>query len=502
MKRTNITHSFTTLILALMMIVGAASASIAANYYVAIAGNDTNSGTLSAPFKTVQKGLSVVKAGDTCWIGEGAYNEALTLQTSGTSAARITVKNYNGGAVTINSGNSRAIKLNGTIGYYTFDTITFVSNYVGAYVGNKDFSLDFGMGSSWWGYGSPIDGNMGNNGNNGFIVQNCTITGSLAFMGSNNIVQDCNINGVSSTGTFSNAIHDMTITSHDNTYRNNSIHDYTARGIWSMSNTYNITVSGNTIYDIGSKGTSSQGCGIDFDGAYLPVSTSNMSRNTIYSVGIGTQFENGLNCIADSNVVHNAYTGLSAINYGTDYAYQEFRNINTNNIFKNNVVYNTTSSGIITMSSPGNYIYNNTIDHNTSGFAGILLANQATSFNSNNNVVINNILTNNNRALVVEGSATGIIAKYNLYYGNASNGYSSANSIYANPLYVNSGSFNFNIQSTSPAINAGNTIAEIMYDIEGTPRPQGSAYDIGAFEFNTLTSPVVQLPSPTRLTVQ
>jgi hypothetical protein len=52
----------------------------------------------------------------------------------------------------------------------------------------------------------------------------------------------------------------------------------------------------------------------------------------------------------------------------------------------------------------------------------------------------------------------------------------------ANPLLVNPGSFDFHLQATSPAINAGATIASVTVDHEGTNRPQGGAYDIGAYE--------------------
>jgi len=39
------------------------------------------------------------------------------------------------------------------------------------------------------------------------------------------------------------------------------------------------------------------------------------------------------------------------------------------------------------------------------------------------------------------------------------------------------------LQSSSPAINAGTTVSDITKDYAGTSRPQGSAYDIGAYEF-------------------
>jgi len=69
-----------------------------------------------------------------------------------------------------------------------------------------------------------------------------------------------------------------------------------------------------------------------------------------------------------------------------------------------------------------------------------------------------------------------------------------------NPLFVNPGNatidnltmVNAALQSGSPAIDAGMTIADVTNDYVGTARPQGSAYDIGAFE--SVPSPSKPLP--------
>jgi hypothetical protein len=42
--------------------------------------------------------------------------------------------------------------------------------------------------------------------------------------------------------------------------------------------------------------------------------------------------------------------------------------------------------------------------------------------------------------------------------------------------------FDFHLQSGSPAINQGLTLSQVKTDIEATPRPQGGAFDIGAYE--------------------
>ena len=54
----------------------------ASSYYVATNGNDANPGTLSQPWRTIQKAANTVSAGDTVYIREGTYNEYVTMKTS------------------------------------------------------------------------------------------------------------------------------------------------------------------------------------------------------------------------------------------------------------------------------------------------------------------------------------------------------------------------------------------------------------------------------------
>ena len=59
----------------------------AATYYVSTGGQDTNPGTQSAPFRTINKGVRVLIPGDTLLVRGGTYTESLTwgVVPSGTS---------------------------------------------------------------------------------------------------------------------------------------------------------------------------------------------------------------------------------------------------------------------------------------------------------------------------------------------------------------------------------------------------------------------------------
>jgi hypothetical protein len=58
------------------------------------------------------------------------------------------------------------------------------------------------------------------------------------------------------------------------------------------------------------------------------------------------------------------------------------------------------------------------------------------------------------------------------------------------PLFTDPLNNNFILQSTSPAINSGTTLALVPKDFLGISRPQGSDYDIGAFEYASAEEPI------------
>jgi len=83
---------------------------MATTYYVSPAGSDNNSGSASTPFKTIQKAVNSVVAGDTVMVRAGTYNGSVLLTKSGTTGNYITLQNYPGENVyvTTNSGASYA----------------------------------------------------------------------------------------------------------------------------------------------------------------------------------------------------------------------------------------------------------------------------------------------------------------------------------------------------------------------------------------------------------
>jgi len=99
-------------------------AATAATYYVATTGNDANPGTQAQPFRTIQKGLAVVRAGDTLYLRGGTYdgfNAQNQTIPSGTSWENpITFAGYPGESVVLIAGINLYVPT-GLLQYVIFD---------------------------------------------------------------------------------------------------------------------------------------------------------------------------------------------------------------------------------------------------------------------------------------------------------------------------------------------------------------------------------------------
>jgi hypothetical protein len=76
--------------------VSRADAQSSSTYYVSPTGSDSDSGSQSSPFATIQHANSVVAPGDTVIVEDGTYTgPVITLSTNGTAGGRITYKAQN-----------------------------------------------------------------------------------------------------------------------------------------------------------------------------------------------------------------------------------------------------------------------------------------------------------------------------------------------------------------------------------------------------------------------
>jgi hypothetical protein len=96
---------------------------------------------------------------------------------------------------------------------------------------------------------------------------------------------------------------------------------------------------------------------------------------------------------------------------------------------------------------------------------------------------------------------TGHVVENSIAYGNSTD-YSgeattSHNLFGTDPKFVNAAGGDLHLQSGSPAIDQAQAVAGVTTDLEGTARPQGSAPDIGAYEYaSSAPQPPQPGPSP------
>mgnify|MGYP000942777456 CR=1 FL=1 len=111
-------------------------------------------------------------------------------------------------------------------------------------------------------------------------------------------------------------------------------------------------------------------------------------------------------------------------------------------------------------------------------------------------VVIVNCLLWNNASQVFfnnEGSV-------NVSYSSIQDGFPGIGNNFSNPLFVGGEPFDYRLSQDSPCIDSGTDTVETEIDIDGNPRIQGGAVDMGAYEnpgWPSMTRAYVKMPAHT-----
>ncbi len=199
----------------------------------------------------------------------------------------------------------------------------------------------------------------------------------------------------------------------------------------------------------------------------------------------GLVINGSLDTLGGFTVSNNVFTGNSYGVYISDA-------LTVSTIFYNNTVSGNTNNGVtIGSGSHGTRVYNNTI-HGNGGW-GILVG-DGTGTSDTRTVSINNnsISSNTLGPIIVDTTDAGnsAVIAHNNFNGNGNgnvisdgNGLSTpTNTTTVAPAYTNAGTGDFTLAAGSGLIDIGVLLTEVTTDQVGTPRPSGSAYDIGAFE--------------------
>lgn len=275
-------------------------------------------------------------------------------------------------------------------------------------------------------------------------------------------------------------------TMYDLSFHDNYIHNAGAEGMYvgfSFPNGYsnNSGCKGTVLYPhniVGCKIYNNKVINSDADGIQVSCVTSGfeMYNNEIINYGVNpfAAYQNSGIMIGGltngpiyNNLVQNGPGNGININGGSG-----------SNLVYNNVIVNAGDMGIFVDELPGiannggGYKFiNNTIIN--AGIDGIRLNTELTP----NNQVKNNIIINPGSGVFTRKQANVSVAESNNYYSN----------LISNVNFVNASTGNYTILNSSPAVNTGTNVSTlgIIKDKDGNARPSGSAYDIGAFEYQT-----------------
>jgi len=161
-----------------------------------------------------------------------------------------------------------------------------------------------------------------------------------------------------------------------------------------------------------------------------------------------------------------------------------------NNLVENNIFYDNDSGWHIQILGGDNYkIVNNTFINPSGGWPEGGTTGHILAFDMTNSLIANNISYNPVTSFIyhwVQNSSSEL--KNNLVYEgvtiNNTSGWTLTDNIEnTDPLFVNYASGDYHLQSDSPAINTGISTNAPATDYDSNVRPQGSTYDIGAYEY-------------------
>ncbi|MZQ82620.1 DUF1565 domain-containing protein [Paenibacillus sp. 5J-6] len=476
-------------------------------YYVSTSGNDSNAGTLAAPWKTIQRAADVVTAGDTVYVRGGTYRELVTIKSSGSaSGGYIQFLNYSGETPVIDGTGLNITSSNQSLFYISKVNYIRVSGFELANLVATSSSLD------------PAAIRVTNGSTNIQLLSN-------HIHDIKNTSSSGNAHGIHVLGNSATAITNLTINGND-------IHDLVTG--WSES----LTLSGNIDgFEIArNKVHDNNNIGIELAGFYGACSSScvdqtrngRVAENTVYHIDssknpayrTGVHAAGGIYADGATNIVIEK-NHVYANDFGIELASEKAGKATSSIKVQNNWIHHNYGAGLIMGGSSStrggasnNQIVNNTFVENDTLVQGY--GNIALQWNLVNNSLKNNIIYSQSQKTLISkkntsGSAN--ILDYNLYYtaSGMNNGVwawqgktyttwdsyqaasgNDAHSLFAEPRFVNKAANNFNLLADSPAIDKGlaSAFASAADDYEGSARIQGVTIDIGADESTSASIPV------------
>ena len=479
-----------------------------ASFYVATTGNDSNPGTQSAPWKTIQHAADTVHAGSTVYVRGGIYEELVRINVSGNASdGFITFRSYPGELAVLDASHFTPEDRQGVVTIQDKSYVRIegfeIRNF---HTAEHDLAP---LGINVIGAGSHIE-LLNNNvhdiqqtfpgrdrpgsGGNGFGI---AVYGTNAKSPITDLVIDGNEVHHLKTGSSESLVVNGNVTNFRITH--NTVHDNNNIGIDvigfertapdpAVDQARDGVVSHNLVYNITSLGNPAYGNDVSSDGIYVDGGTRILiEQNTLHDVDFGIELASEHKdratsyIIARNNLIYHCHTaGVSIGGYAPERGHTEHSKVINNTLYENDT--SSTGSGEFQM-----------------------------QWNMADNVFENNIVYAGPRCLMsvtkteVNKMHPPALIDHNLYYCDAgadastwadvsgtTKGFDNyvkstgndQHSRFVDPRFVDAAAGNFHLQAGSPALAAG-TIEKLPVgesDVDGSPRVRSANIDLGCYQ--------------------
>ena len=275
--------------------------------------SDGGAGTATAPYCTITKGTSAIKAGYTLYIGSGVYKETVKPSVSGTSTAPVTITRWAGRSPTIGVGMTNGVNLSNR-SFVTVSGLTIANTVAdGIYVsGSNNVTIST---NTVTGAGAPASGQTApgislRNTSSSRVAGNTTDQnhghGILLTSSSTGNTVSGNEASLNAEGWRRNA-NGIDVVSPGNTIIGNTTHDNEDSGINFYTGGNNNLAVNNVTYNNGDHGID------DYN-----VTGGRLIGNTVFhncTSGINVEGTSGsytvMNNVAVDNAVYPAYNGIA-----------------------------------------------------------------------------------------------------------------------------------------------------------------------------------------------